>query len=77
MAHFSRCIHSCKSLYVSAVAMSESAWERGFPLFQRGIEGDLATFTSAAASEIPPSPPLKKGGVMAHVRLGNKRGEAC
>ncbi len=36
--------------------------ERGFPLFQRGIEGDLATFACASVSEIPPSPPLIKGG---------------
>ncbi|MDP2431887.1 MAG: YgcG family protein [Pseudomonadota bacterium] len=42
---------------------SEGARMRGFPLFQRGSEGDLATLACTAAAEIPPSPPLKKGGV--------------
>ncbi len=36
-----------------------------FPLFQRGAGGDLATFARATASEIPPNPPLKKGGIRA------------
>ncbi|MBU1664984.1 MAG: nicotinate-nucleotide--dimethylbenzimidazole phosphoribosyltransferase, partial [Gammaproteobacteria bacterium] len=50
---------------------TESARGRGLPLFQRGNEGDLATLACAAVSEIPPSPPLTKGGTedRAHAAL--------
>jgi len=40
---------------------TEGAGGSGLPLFQRGNEGDLATFAWVAASEIPPSPPLQRG----------------
>jgi len=57
-------------LFALVVGQCESVWWSGFPLSQRGSEvpkgrgfiRDLATFASASASEIPPSPPLKKGG---------------
>ncbi|MDP2432409.1 MAG: heavy metal translocating P-type ATPase [Pseudomonadota bacterium] len=49
----------------SPVDMSGSACGSGLPLLQRGNEGDLATLACAAVSEIPPSPPLTKGGTTA------------
>jgi hypothetical protein len=36
--------------------------ESSLPLYQRGIEGDLATFACATDSNIPPTPLLTKGG---------------
>lgn len=42
---------------------------RGFPLFQRGIEGDFALRAWTVLGEIPPNLPLKKGGVSAPAAL--------
>ncbi len=43
---------------------TENARGRSPSLFQRG-NGDLATFACATVSEIPPNPPLEKGGTTA------------
>jgi len=51
------------ALSALAVDPCASAWSSGLPLSQRGNEGDLATFAWVAPSEIPPNPPLKKGGI--------------
>ncbi|MBI5330220.1 MAG: nitrogenase iron-molybdenum cofactor biosynthesis protein NifN [Betaproteobacteria bacterium] len=40
--------------------------DRGFPLSQRGNEGDLTVAAKAEDSGIPPSPPLIKGGANSH-----------
>jgi hypothetical protein len=33
-----------------------------FPLWKRGVEGDLARLAHATTVEIPPAPPFSKGG---------------